>query len=99
MDIDKDTLKKNLSHMDHWIRGLFMIVIIIAYNIAEMLFMASIVFQFLFTAVTGEPSNGVKDFCTHIRNYITECLDFLRYETEKKPFPFSELNGLSKFKD
>ena len=92
MNIDKDEVKNNLSQIDNWLRGLFMVLVILAYNIAETIFIGLTIVQFFFVAITGRRSTDIEDFSKKVRDYIVTCLDYLRYESDEKPFPFGDIS-------
>ncbi len=84
----RDETKANLTHKSTWIRLIHMIVLVIAFNIAELVIGAVVVFQFLSKLLTGDANEHMKVFGAQIGLYICCIVRFLTFETEDKPFPF-----------
>ena len=83
-------LKQNLTSTDHWVRLLFMVLFVILLEVAGVVMLATIVLQFLFAIVSGGPNENLRQMGNQIASYIYQTLQFLIYNTEEKPFPFSE---------
>ncbi|MCQ3829397.1 MULTISPECIES: DUF4389 domain-containing protein [Microbulbifer] len=83
-------LKQNLTSADHWTRLLFMVLFVILLEVAGVVMLATIVLQFLFAIVSGGPNENLRQMGNQIASYIYQTLQFLIYNTEEKPFPFSE---------
>ena len=87
----KEDVKKNLKNTNVWLRFIFMILFVIIYQSIAIIVMALvIIFQFVFTLITGSPNPKVEPFSRQLAKYIYEILLFLSYNTEEKPFPFSD---------
>jgi hypothetical protein len=89
----KEETKENLKNTNTWLRFVFMILFIIFFNFAEMLLMLIVAFQFIVSLIAGSPNERVKPFSRQLSRYIYEVLLFLSYNTEEKPFPFSDWPG------
>ena len=85
----RDETKANLTSESTWIRLIHMIVLVIAFNIAELVIGAVVIFQFLSKLVTGKANEHLKVFGAQIGRYICRIIRFLTFETEDKPFPFA----------
>ncbi len=84
-----DETKANLTSKGTWIRLIHMIVLVIAFNIAELVIGAVVVFQFLSKLLTGKANEHLKVFGAEIGVYLSCIVRFLTFETEDKPFPYS----------
>jgi len=87
--MDED-IKKNLKDRSSWLRGLFIVLFVIFYNVAEIVLMAIVLVQFGFKIVTGELNDKLLSFSKTLSRYIYEVLQFITYESETMPFPFSD---------
>ena len=85
----RDGTKTNLTSGSTWIRLLHMIVLVIAFNIAELIVGAVVVFQFLSKLLTGNANEHMKEFGAGIAIYLGCIVRFLIFETEEKPFPYA----------
>ncbi|MEE8379009.1 MAG: DUF4389 domain-containing protein [Gammaproteobacteria bacterium] len=85
-----DDLKQNLTAGETWIRGLFILLFAFALVIARFVTGAVVVIQFLFTVFTGQTNDNLKIFGGSLARYVYNCLLFVTYNSDDKPFPFSE---------
>ena len=85
----RDETKTNLTSGSTWIRLLHMIVLGIAFNIAELIVGAVMVFQFLSKLLTGKANEQLKTFGAEVGIYLSSIVRFLTFETEDKPFPYA----------
>lgn len=85
-----EELKRNLTSGNHWLRLLYMVLFAILLEIAGFVMLAVVVLQFLFSIITGGPNDNLRRLGDQIASYIYQTLQFLIYNTEEKPFPFSE---------
>ncbi len=84
-----DETKANLTSQSTWIRLIHMIVLGIAFNIAELVVGAVVVFQFLSKLLTGKANEHLKAFGAEVGLYLSCIVRFLTFETEDKPFPYA----------
>jgi hypothetical protein len=86
----KDDLKQNLAQQSTWMRALYMVILFIVYSIAEIILGAVIIFQFLSRLLTGKLNATLLMFGADLSQFAYEILMFLTYNSDEKPFPFSE---------
>lgn len=87
---DMDNIKANVLAPDHWIRLLFMILFGVVLQVASLIVGAVVVLQFLFALTTGSDNENLRSFGANLTQYISDTLRFLTYNSEEKPFPFSD---------
>ena len=85
----RDETKANLTSGSTWIRLVHMIVLVIAFNIAELIIGAVVVLQFLSKLLTGNANEHMKEFGAGIGTYLSCIVRFLIFESEEKPFPYA----------
>lgn len=85
-----DDLKQNLTAGETWIRGLFILLFAFFLVIARIVTGAVVVIQFLFTVFTGRANDNLKNFGAALSRYIYQCLLFVTYNSDDKPFPFDD---------
>lgn len=91
MSDDMDQIVDNLRQPSSWIRVLFMVgfAILLYVIIAPVIFVLMIV-QALFVLITGEYNANLKYFGAAMAQYVLEILLFISYNSERRPFPFSD---------
>ena len=76
-----------------FIRALFMVLFVIIYYVAEWLVVAVAVFQFVVVLITGKQNGNLTTFGDGLSRFVYQIAKFLTFNTEDKPFPFSEWPG------
>ena len=85
-----EEMKQNLKNPGTWNRFVYMMVFVFFCCVAGTLFMIIIAFQFIVTLLTSVPNDRLKPFSRHLALYIYDVLRFLSYNSEEKPYPFSD---------
>lgn len=85
-----DELKRNLTSGSQWVRLLYMVLFAICLEIAGFLLLAVVVLQFLFSIINGSANDNLRRLGDQLASYVYQTIQFLIYNTEEKPFPFSE---------
>jgi len=83
-------LKSNLMSGKHWVRLVYMVFFAVCMQAAGFVMWVLVVLQFLFSLITGASNLNLRTFGQSLSKYIFESLQFLTYNSEEKPFPFSE---------
>ncbi len=81
---------QNLKNTAFWRRLLFMVIFGIAYTIAEFAVWAAILFLIFFNLFTGGSNERAVIFGKQMSTYIYHILLYLTYNSEERPFPFSD---------
>ena len=82
-------IKENVSRRSIWLRLVFMIVLGVAYSVAELITFAVVVSQFLSSLFTGQPNDRLTRFGRNLARYFQQIIVFMTFATEEKPFPFA----------
>lgn len=88
--MNNEELKSNLLSADHWLRFLFMVLFGVLLYFAACVMLVVVVLQFLFALITGNDNINLRQFGQSLSHYILQALQFLTYNSEDKPFPFSK---------
>ncbi|WP_226665028.1 DUF4389 domain-containing protein [Microbulbifer aggregans] len=88
--MSNEELKQNLTSANHWIRLVYMVLFAVLLEIAGFVMLAVVIAQFLFNIITGSANDNLRRLGDQLASYIYQTLQFLIYNTEDKPFPFSE---------
>lgn len=81
--------KKGIATEAFWLRIVFMLLFLIAYQVAEILLAISIVLQVIFVALTGEKNQFLQQSGAGLSTYTYQVYRYLTYNREEKPFPFA----------
>lgn len=82
-------LKTNLASKETWLRLVFMLLLVVAFNVTEAVVVAVVVFQFLAKLVTGKPNDRLRGFGGSLGVYLRDIVAYLAFQSDDKPFPFS----------
>ncbi len=88
--MDREQLKSNLKSSKHWLRLVFMLIFAAILQLASIAMWMLVIAQFLFSLFTGEDNINLRKFGNSLSAYIFHTLKFLSYNSEEKPFPFSD---------
>ena len=81
-------VKQNLKSQSTWMRGLYMLIYLVFYTIADIVLFAVIVFQFLMKLFTGDTNDRLLKLGQGLSTYIYQVLQYLSFNSEYQPYPF-----------
>jgi hypothetical protein len=73
-----------------WLRGLFMLLLGIAFQLCRTVLCVVTVIQFVIVLLNDAPNPRLASFGSSMGSYLRQIVSFLTFATEEKPFPFSE---------
>ena len=82
-------IKDNITRRSIWLRLVFMIVLSMAYGVAELVTLAVVVFQFLASLFAGKPNDRLTRFGRNLARYLQQIIVYMTFASEEKPFPFA----------
>lgn len=85
-----EAMKDRLTSRDLWTRALFMILFVVAYAIAELLVTVTVIVQFVIILITGSANELLIRFGNNLSTYVYQIIRFETFNTEERPFPFSD---------
>jgi hypothetical protein len=94
--MDADQIKSNLSVSQNWVRILYMILFLIIHSVAKSVVVLIVVTQAILKLFTSELNGALLNFSKNLNFFIFQTLEFLTYQTEEKPFPFSDFPNYEK---
>jgi hypothetical protein len=71
-----------------WMRGLFMLLFLLAFGIAQTLLWATAIVQFLWLLFAGESNGLLVRFGKSLSLWLAEAAQFITCGTDAKPFPW-----------
>ncbi len=81
-------VKENVKSQSTWIRGLYMLLYLVFYTIAEVVLFAVVAFQFLMQLFTGRTNERLRKLGQGLSTYIYQILQFVNFNSEYHPYPF-----------
>lgn len=88
--MSNEELKQNLTSTNQWVRLVYMVLFAVLLEIAGFVMLAVVIAQFIFAIFTGSANDNLRRLGDQLASYIYQTLQFLIYNSEEKPFPFSE---------
>ena len=82
-------IKENVPRRSIWLRLGFMIILGVAFSVAEVITSAVIAFQFLASLFTGQTNEQLTRFGRNLARYLQQIIVYMTFVTEEKPFPFT----------
>lgn len=73
-----------------WIRGLFMVLMALVYQLCGTLLFIVAVIQFLLALLSDGPNTRLLSFGRNLGSYLGQLARFLSFASEDIPFPFSD---------
>ena len=73
-----------------WLRGLMMILMGLAYQLASTLLFLVAIIQFLLAVVSDAPNNRMMAFGRSLGSFQGQIASFVSFATEEPPFPFTD---------
>jgi hypothetical protein len=73
-----------------WLRGLFMLVFLVAFAIGQSLLALTAITQFLWLVFAKEPNKRLVLFGMSLAVWLADTAKFLSCATEEKPFPWKD---------
>lgn len=92
-----DKLEDIVDHLRQpaaWIRVVFMLAFaVFLYLVIAPVILVLMVVQALFAVITGEENENLRFLGSALTVYVSQILEFVTYNSETKPFPFSDFPG------
>ena len=84
-----DDIVENLKEPSQWLRIAFMIALAVALYDAGIVLTLLTIAQAIFSLLTGKDNENLRALGKDLSTYVHQILEFLTYNSELKPFPFS----------
>ena len=89
-----DDLVENVRELSGWVRVLFVIFfIVVLHLIIGPLIVLLALAQALFLIFTTKANENLAGFGALLVNYVAQILNFVTFNSESRPFPFSDFPG------
>lgn len=88
-----DDVVENLTRPSQWLRIAYMLALAVALYVAGIVLALLCVAQAIFSLLTGNDNENLRALGKDLSTYVYQILEFLSYNSELKPFPFSPYPG------
>lgn len=88
--MSQDSVITTESKRNIWVRGLYMLLMALAYQISGTLMFIVAIFQFLATLINDTPNIRLLSFGRNLGRYFQQIVYFLTFASEEVPFPFND---------
>ena len=85
-----EKMKSNLLSSTHWLRLVFMVLFAVILQVAAAVMWVVVILQFLFSLLTGQNNDNLREFGHSLSVFIYQTWQFLSYNSEEKPYPFQD---------
>lgn len=86
----QSTLPEKILSRTKWFRGLLILLFfVVKYLIAWIINFISI-FQFIINLITDKPNPKLLEFSKCLNVYLLQIVNYLTYNSDTKPFPFTD---------
>jgi hypothetical protein len=82
--------KERISDRSIWVRALYALFFTLAYTVSETVLTLVVIFQFLAALITGRVNDALLRFGANLSQYVYQILQFVTFNNETLPFPFSD---------
>lgn len=89
-------VKENIKNVDTWMRGLFIVIFGIIFYVLFWIIWLLVIFQFVTKVVTGGLNKHLENFSGGLTDYALQILQYVTFQSEQRPFPFSPWPGTEK---
>ncbi len=87
---NRDSVKEHLLSESIWIRILYMVLFWLAGHLVIAMVILIAVLQGVLVLFTGQPNLSLQEFSLALNRYLYQMANFLTFNSETKPFPFSD---------
>jgi hypothetical protein len=80
--------REHIKEPSTWLRGLYIILFAILFNVAEIVIAAVVVFQFFHALLSGKPNKRLLTLGQSLSTYAYQLLAYLTFNSDHRPYPF-----------
>ena len=84
-----DEIVDNLKKPSAWLRVLFMAGFVVALYVTGVVLLVIMLAQIIFSLLTGGDNSNLRRMGAGLSTYVSQILAYLTYNSEQRPFPFS----------
>jgi hypothetical protein len=72
-----------------WMRGLYMLLLVLAFGVAQTLLCVTAIAQFLWLLFAGEANSQIAQFGNSLSRWLADTARYLSCASDAKPFPWA----------
>src|SRR4029079_7830499 len=72
-----------------WMRGLYMLLLVLAFGVAQTLLCVTAIAQFLWLLFAGEANSTIAQFVASLSRWLADTARYLSCASDAKPFPWA----------
>ncbi len=88
--MDNNELLDRVQQQDKWVRALYMLLFLAILWLVKLLFLGIILLQFVLVLISDQTNLQLLYFAKSLSRYAYQICLFLTFNSETKPFPFSD---------
>jgi hypothetical protein len=92
MEMDPE-FKERVTAKPTWTRGIYILLFVIIYSIAEIVVYGVVILQFLFTLFSAKRNEQLQNLGKNLSTFIYQVFMYLTYNSDEKPYPFAPWPG------
>jgi hypothetical protein len=77
-----------MDSKERWVRGLYMVLFLIIGYVLKILIVIMSILQFISSIIYESPNKKLLTFGNSLSTYAYDIIQYLTYNTERKPYPF-----------
>lgn len=85
-----EKIKENLKETATWLRGLYMLLFMVVYWVAEIIIAVVVFFQFLSVLITSTKNEKLLTLGQSLSTYIYQIMAYLTFNSEARPYPIGD---------
>jgi len=85
-----DDLRENITDSNIWMRLVFMLLFAVIFGATRLILVLAVAVQFLWVLFSGNKNEQLLSFASQLATFLYQTYRYLTFNTEKRPFPFSE---------
>ena len=87
------SIKEHAKDVDVWIRGLFILVFGVLFYVLFWIISLLVLFQFVTKVITSKLNEQLMQFSNGLTQYAFQILNYMTFQSEERPSPFSPWPG------
>jgi hypothetical protein len=87
--MNNEDVRQSVMSPNTWVRGLYMLLFALIYQMAEVVMVFLCIFQFVVKLLSGETNERLLDFGEELSAFMLQILQFETFNSEFKPFPLN----------
>lgn len=88
--MEQEEVKQNVCSRTQWLRIAYMLLFGFILYFVMMVMSLIVILQAIFSLITGQTNEKLRPFSMQLTNYISHIVLFLTYNSDAKPYPFSD---------